>query len=97
MHFDINSRSGGARLCGSALDQPDRHAALTFLAQALPSLDTQLPGVRNEGLLALHALVEGAPKRLDWANATTKSRTAIGKQGMEMLSALGFKAERLDN
>ena len=42
------------RLCREALDQPDRHAALRFLAQALPSLETALPGINNEGLVALH-------------------------------------------
>ena len=42
------------RLCAAALKQPDRHAALLFLGQALPSLDTAAPGLRNEGLFALH-------------------------------------------
>ena len=42
------------RLCREALDQPDRHAALRFLAQALPSLETALAGPNNEGLVALH-------------------------------------------
>jgi hypothetical protein len=31
------------RLCAAALKQPDRHAALIFLAQALPSLETPPP------------------------------------------------------
>ena len=44
------------RLCRAALDQPDRHSALAFIGQALPSLDTAVPGLRNEGLFAFHAL-----------------------------------------
>ena len=47
------------RLCLDALDQPDRHAALRFLSQALPSLETALPGLTNQGLLALHKLQNG--------------------------------------
>jgi hypothetical protein len=42
------------------MEQPDRHAALAFLAHALPSLDTPVPGLRNEGLFALHALTVDA-------------------------------------
>jgi hypothetical protein len=45
-------RGQAERLCRAALDQPDRHSALAFLAQALPSLDTPVPGLRNEGLFA---------------------------------------------
>lgn len=85
------------RLCREALAQPDRHAALRFLAQALPSLETSLPGLRNEGLLALHELEHGAPKRHDWAEIGVKARKALGRQGLDLLTGLGFKTERLDN
>lgn len=57
------------RLCREALGQPDRHAALRLLYQALPSLETALPGLTNEGLLALHELEHGVPKRPDWADS----------------------------
>ena len=57
------------RLCREALGQPDRHAALRFLSQALPSLETTIPGINNEGLLALHELQRGVPKRTDWKKA----------------------------
>lgn len=85
------------RMCRELLAQPDRHAALRFLSQAMPSLETRLPAIRNEGLLALHELTEGAPKRLDWNDAVAKAKKAIGKQGQDLLSGLGFRAERLDN
>ena len=68
------------RLCAEALDQPDRHAALRFLSQAAPSLETALPGIRNEGLLALHELERGVPGREDWAEAGSKAKAAIGKR-----------------
>jgi len=85
------------RLCRQALLQPDRHAALRFLAEALPSLSTRLPGIRNEGLLALHELEHGAPQRQDWVPAGTLAKRAAGKEGNELLGNLGFSIERLDN
>ena len=86
-----------ARLCREALDQPDRHAALRFLAQALPSLETTLPGLNNEGLLALHELQQGVPSRGDWLEARRKAKRVAGKRDQDLLKALGFKVERLDN
>lgn len=85
------------RLCREALQQPDRHAALRFLAQALPSLETAVPGIRNEGLLALHELQHGVPQRDDWNNANKKAMSVLGKRDNELLRALGFQVERLDN
>ena len=85
------------RVCGEVLDQPDRHAALRFLAQALPSLETALPGLSNEGLLALHELEHGAPTREDWADAGRKAGRALGTRDDALLKALGFRIERLDN
>ena len=85
------------RLCREVLDQPDRHAALRFLSQALPSLETALPGLNNEGLVALHELQHGSPRRPDWANAARKAAGALGKRDGDLLSALGFHVERLDN
>ena len=85
------------RLCREALQQPDRHAALRFLAQALPSLETAVPGIRNEGLLALHELQHGVPQRGDWKDAKKKAMSVLGKRDNELLRALGFQVERLDN
>ena len=85
------------RLCREALAQPDRHAALRLLSQALPSLETTLPGLTNEGLLALHELEHGVPKRGDWADAKRKAQAALSKRDSELLSTLGFRVERLDN
>lgn len=65
------------RLCRAALDQPDRHAALAFLTQALPSLDTPVPGLRNEGLFALHALTVAAQRRPEWTGASGKVATNV--------------------
>ncbi|MBN4083159.1 hypothetical protein JYU08_00580 [bacterium AH-315-B06] len=85
------------RLCREVLDQPDRHAALRFLSQALPSLETALPGLNNEGLVALHELQHGAPRRDDWAESGRKAAGTLGKRDGKLLNALGFQVERIDN
>ena len=51
------------RLCQEVLDQADRHVALRFLAQALPSLETALPGSTTRASLPC-------------TNCSTASRTA---------------------
>ncbi len=85
------------RLCRETLAQPDRHAALRFLSQALPSLETALPGLNNEGLLALHELQHGVPARTDWTEAGRKAKRVLGARDRDLLTALGFRIERLDN
>jgi hypothetical protein len=85
------------RLCRAALEQPDRHAALAFVGQALPSLETAVPGLRNEGLFALHALSIDAQRRTEWQEASKKSRAVVARKGQDLLSGLGFTVERLDN
>lgn len=87
------------RLCASALKQPDRHAALLFLAQALPSLDTVAPGLRNEGLFALHELTADAPRRPEWTEHSRRARTILqaGVEGQDLLRRLGYTVERIDN
>ena len=88
------------RLCHEALAQPDRHAALRFLNQALPSLDTDLPGINNEGLLALHALraLQSETQRHEsWADAKSKARKVYDKRDADLLNALGFQIEPIDN
>ena len=85
------------RLCREVLAQPDRHAALRLLSQALPSLETALPGLNNEGLLALHELEWGVPERPDWAEAGRKAARVLSKRDGELLNALGFSVEPLDN
>ena len=85
------------RLCREVLKQSDRHAALRLLSQALPTLETALPGLTNEGLLALQELEHGVPKRSDWTEAKRKAHATLNKCDDELLGALGFRVERLDN
>jgi hypothetical protein len=90
-------RGQAERLCAEALAQPDRHAALRFLSQSLPSLETALPGINNEGLVALHELAHGSPNRGDWQQAGQRARNVVGRTGRDLLEALGFHVERIDN
>ena len=85
------------RLCRKLLEQSDRHLALKLWDQTLRSLKTTLPGLRNEGLLALHELEHGTPKRTDLEHARKKAKSAINLQGHDLLEALGFSIEPLDN
>lgn len=89
--------SQAERLCESALNLPDRHAAIKFLADALPSLETELPGIVNEGLLSLHELIHGTRAREDWSGAVTKAKVALNKLKNDPIAALGFTSKPLDN
>ena len=84
------------RLCREALAQPDRHAAIRLLRDTLPSIESRLPGVRNEGFLASHELEVGVRSHPAWAAANDKGRRALSQRGEAILSALGFQIERAD-
>ncbi|MBM3476639.1 MAG: hypothetical protein FJX75_25480 [Armatimonadetes bacterium] len=85
------------RVCATALAQPSRHAALRFLHGVLPHLDSALPGIRNEGFVTLHELIHGVGQRREFAEATQRAQAAAGKHGLDLLSALGFECERIDD
>ncbi len=85
------------RLCQELLNQPDRHIALRLFSQVLPSFNTKLPGLRNEGLLALHELEYGVPQRPDLQHARTNVQSSLNQHGYELLKSLGFSVEPLDN
>ncbi|MCH7805819.1 MAG: hypothetical protein IH995_01560 [Proteobacteria bacterium] len=95
--LSVTDVSQAERLCRAALEQPDRHSAIRLLIDAMPSLETELPGINNEGLLALHELVHGAPKRGDWKRAKEGAQRVLGKSGEEVLTGLGYSVEPLDN
>jgi len=84
------------RICAEALEQPDRHAALRALRDVLPSLESDLVGLRNEGLLATHELHAGARLRADWEEAGRKGRPALAKRGTDLMHSLGFGIEPCD-
>ena len=83
------------RLARAALSEPSRHSAIRFLAAMLPEVDTDLPGVRNAGLLANHELQHGVPQRTDWRPACDAGRRLLGLGGRELVEGLGFSVEQL--
>jgi hypothetical protein len=79
------------------LAQPDRHAALRWLRDSLPSLETKLPGLRNEGFLATHELeVVRNHRKFNWDKSTQRARPLLPLQNDALLKALGFTTERVD-
>ena len=95
--FHSTDNSQAERLCKTALALPDRNTAIRFLTDAMPSLETQLPGITNEGLLSLHELTHGTKNRTDWDTAATRAQSVLGKSKKELLTALGFTCEKIDN
>lgn len=85
------------RIAQAALTEPNRHAAVRFLVAALGELESELPGLRNEGLLAAHELRSGVPKRQDWLSACESGRSLLGKRGRELVEALGFAVQARDS
>ena len=83
------------RICSTALEEPDRHAALRFLTAALPELEQQTAGLRNQGFFASHELTAGVPNRADWKTATERAKTLLRQRDRELLHALGFAVESL--
>ena len=51
------------RICISALRQSNRNNAINFVMDCFTSLDSDLPGIVNQGLLSNHELVHGTKKR----------------------------------
>jgi len=79
-------------VCRIALSEPDRHAAIRFLQSALESIGTTLAGIRNEGLLASHALEEWIRGRQDSA---LKGQHALPARRLELMRALGYDIQPL--
>lgn len=83
------------RICRSALDAPDRHAALDFLRDVLPEAETAVPGLKNNGLLATHELEFGVPRRPDWQGANERAQPFLSDSGREALEEMGYEVESL--
>ena len=83
-------------ICREALHQPNRHSAERFATQALISLQSELPGITNSGLLAMRELQYGVPSRGDWNSARESVVNVIGKRDTDILEALGFDFKQID-
>lgn len=83
------------RICRSALEAPDRHAALRLVRDVLPEADSPVPGLKNSGLLSTHELEVGVPRRGDWSQATEQGRALLSEGGRDVLRGLGYELESL--
>ena len=81
------------RIAATALAEPNRHAAVRFLQEVLPEADSQLPGVRNIGLVASHELQVGVPARHDWQEACGTAVPLLALRGRPLVEGLGFSVE----
>ena len=81
------------RIARTALLEPSHHAATRFLLATLPELDTDMPGLRNVGLLATQELRAGIPARADWTESNTKGAASLAKRGKDLVQGLGFGIE----
>lgn len=80
------------RICRTALAEPNRHAAARFLWSVLPEIkESQIPGLRNQGLFATYELEKGVPQRSDWPQAQQKAKCLLDKRGRDLLAALGYQ------
>jgi hypothetical protein len=83
------------RLADAALAEPNRHAAIRFLVSMMPEVESDLPGLRNTGLLANQELRNGVPLRPDWADATHRGQQLLPLSGHRLVEALGFQVGSL--
>ena len=83
------------RICETALDQPDHHAAQRFLDDILNKIDEELVGLHNQGLLSTHELKVGVPDRSDWSRAAADAQDLLDEEGRDLVEGLGYEIERL--
>ena len=84
------------RLADTALNEPNRHQATRLLLAALPELDSDLPGLRNMGLLATQELEAGVRQRTDWGEASPISQTpSATSRPQSRWQRLGFEIQTL--
>ena len=81
------------RIARAALAEPSRLAAARFLVATIGELESELPGLRNEGLFAAHELRTGVITLPSWPAACEHGRTLLDHRGRELVEALGFTVE----
>lgn len=87
--------SQAERLAAAALNEPTPHAAIRLLHTVIPEVESELPGVHNVGLLALHELKNGVPQRHDYDKACKEARKDLHLRGRDLIKGLGYEIETL--
>jgi Eco57I restriction-modification methylase len=81
------------RIAAAGLAEPSRHAAIRLLSSIWAELETELPGLRNQGMFATHELRDGVPARRDWKDACSQGHELLGHRGRDLVERLGFSIE----
>ena len=95
--LDAMDESQAARLAEALLDEVSEHAALRRLASVLPNLNSEIPGLSNQGMMATHELRVGVPIRGDWKQQCDRSIPILRLRDRELITALGFAVDVLSD
>ena len=83
------------QLAKVALNATDRDNAINLIRDALPELNSPLPGVINRGLFSTHHLVNRATKHDDYDDAVQEARQLYGRKDKDLVQGLGYAVEEL--
>lgn len=78
------------KFCQIILNEETPHAANRLVARWMDERATDMPGLKNDGLFARHALLNYVPERSDWPIASEKAANVRDMAGRELVKALGF-------
>lgn len=78
------------KFCQIILNEETPHAANRLVARWMDERATDMPGLKNDGLFARHALLNYVPERPDWPAASQKATRICDKAGRDLVKALGF-------
>lgn len=78
------------KFCQIILNEETPHAANRLVARWMDERATDMPGLKNDGLFARHALLNYVPERPDWPPASEKAAKVRDKAGRDLVKALGF-------
>ena len=79
-----------ANFCKVVLAESNPHAANRLIARWMDERATDLPGLKNDGLFARHALLREVPERADWDDSEVRAIAARDYAGRDLVKALGF-------
>ena len=78
------------KFCQVILQEESPHTANRLVARWMDERASEMPGLKNDGLFARHALLNYVPDRPDWPPASEKAAKVRDKAGRELVKALGF-------
>lgn len=78
------------KFCQVILKEGSPHAANRLVARWMDERASDMPGLKNDGLFARHALLNYVPDRHDWPPASDEAVRVRDNSGRELVRALGF-------